>query len=710
MANGECDSDCDPSSDVPLVERVGLAPSCTTVLFDPSDSFKTPDAFFDECDKRLRKAIGIAAHRHSTHAGNATMACSRRTNRMMDRGPCPFRVKIVTTDEGTWRVAADASRWKHNHGSARILRSRQAKQSSSALAVLDWDDEELRYISDPDDADYRTTESDDSSEDESTPAQSQRRGQNPGWTLKTRSTEIRTVIAQRETIFAKQRSFAAFPDRQKASHVPVNDHLASLSISTGYGRGPLRWLHDIYLDFAESNRIPPFPITPPIIALWLVSRVAKRNGNYKSSLAWARRAMLLTACVWDHSTTYNELQAWPGAEAGIRQFVHERENVRQRGPRARNRLPSAAVTRPQPRVSPSQNDLDGCVSSASELSELTPSGSEDEDSDEESEGPTFGGGSDRVEGLRPTATDMPVPGDSFDSVTAAYCHVLQKTVPSLGYAVVRYTAGKDVVNLRCSLYRNSHGARCPFFIGLRVRDDGKCVVRNATAPRHTHGPHPKRLQDPAWLPTLRNADARKCFGLPPLDAFTPDSKRPLSSSPWESAPARPAKRSRRDEDEQGVSASSPEPVAPPESSSLPHLARPFSLPVPTASTSQRGPEAGVDRSKPDGSSRLVELNAKPIPLARSTIRADDEAHLSLSTVTSFLVGLDPSLAPLAEPFYRIGFRTLSSLGHLAAFDPTTLDLLLDELESQDAARVDGGTVALVKEKLAEARTSGWKAS
>lgn len=96
-------------------------------------------------------------------------------------------------------------------------------------------------------------------------------------------------------------------------------------------------------------------------------------------------------------------------------------------------------------------------------------------------------------------------------------------VPVYGISVNIRHISPDTAHIKCNRHRTRYS----------VQPDGKCgwhaVVKRDSKTKqwrvdfdescfdHSHGPCDEILQDPTWRPMVRNPDARRALGMPPLE-------------------------------------------------------------------------------------------------------------------------------------------------------------------------------------------------
>ncbi|GAA5835471.1 hypothetical protein JCM9279_004551 [Rhodotorula babjevae] len=498
------------------------------------------------------------------------------------------------------------------------------------------------------------------------------------WTQSSPIPALGALIARREDIFTKQRTFNK-PELQRKSEDLIATKLATYARSGSYsGFG---YKIGAYCSFCRAVDIPPWPASPPVFALF---------AHQVSYYATSSRAVLVTAfnmvhkvCrdLWDPLPVFQQLLEWPGAQAAVIEWKKQAPTT-----------PAADGPAPRP---------EGAA---------RVEGEGDEDSSAQSTTSKKKKKKQKQSATVPQhlCRGLPGVGATFRSTQAAHKKVAAAIVPVYGIGV----DASHPSTIRCS----RHGAGCPMRINLGL-GGGRWRVLESSNFIHNHERDPNIVKDPTWRPYIRDAAAREA--VEERDKANNDRTK-----------SNPKKR----DDNPG-----PDPPAPkkqargPPTSSLPE--RPAFLPQPprqtsTTVTAPALPDADVAATS-DATSPSVEpavpppppppasttaSPAPPAPARRTGVTpsfqlaAPDPAAF-LVDLTAFLSALDPALAPLARPLHSAGISTLRDLRAFVQFEPASRMALYEDLHSSggpDAALLDVHLVERFEEALVAAQASGWR--
>jgi hypothetical protein len=110
----------------------------------------------------------------------------------------------------------------------------------------------------------------------------------------------------------------------------VDAEIRSLPIPGNAHRAVYTYEHIRYLKFAKAAQLPPYPITYPLIALYLSYYGTVNQGTLGSQRSWLNRLYRVLKSAWDNDATYQELEAMGAGEAeeAIRDYIRERSNSR----------------------------------------------------------------------------------------------------------------------------------------------------------------------------------------------------------------------------------------------------------------------------------------------------------------------------------------------------------------------------------------------
>ncbi|GAA5913663.1 hypothetical protein JCM6882_008713 [Rhodosporidiobolus microsporus] len=297
-----------------------------------------------------------------------------------------------------------------------------------------------------------------------------------------------------------------------------------------------------------------------------------------------------------------------------------------------------------------------------------------------------------AEGVKQLPTPgMPKAGDRFvdpDSVLVAAATAL---LPVYGYSVTyqnpRFENGS--FQLRCSRTVNEKPGRPAQMCGFRfpVRKDfytGEWVVQPSDAMEHNHPRHPALVLNPNYLPSLKKAKLRAAMGLPEvLVAKRPrNAKRRAASSISSVSDEEVFKMPFPKRSRTSTTLSANAPLSPPG----PSQGAPSALRTPK--------HEDLDLPLPTPAPLALFL-PPPLPPPPPPLYQPD--LLFLPTLTSFLAGLSPSLAPLALHLAHLGIDSLKRLVPLVGLEAGERERLLEGL--LEGKGVAGGKPSRVQVKM-----------
>ena len=327
-------------------------------------------------------------------------------------------------------------------------------------------------------------------------------------------------------------------------------------------------------------------------------------------------------------------------------------------------------------------------------------------------------------------------------------------VPVYGISVLVLNPTYKGVPIKCNRshprYVKLTGAACPWVAFCRRRHDGKWMVDfDVSTFEHSHGPCKEILADPAWRPTVHNADARAVLGMSPLPRKSTNKKQAFSEPVSDSVTVcwcalaknltgvdsskqdrPPHKKARLSTTPSSPKAMPPPPVPirpptsvaprprPPSLSATPRRS-PSAPPSYPSPVSPRTPQAqsarGVEVSGFDKPNSALAASSSsgprnPSPFATWT-RTDPPPPIqpylpspvrSVTTpvapesprgnddpvelVSAFCAGLHPTLVSLAEPLVAAGVYSFDGLVALRVLGPHQLDHFLAQLRKVHSQR------------------------
>ncbi|BGP38247.1 hypothetical protein JCM10449v2_002176 [Rhodotorula kratochvilovae] len=682
------ESDCDSlsSADTDMADAADVSSNRATPLFPPATTFRSRKAFFTKCQTALLRAFGVPTHIYRDEPLRLVARCRRR-----QRERCPFAV-CATKEGDEWALADEACVWEHSH---------DVEGTEEERAAVSSDESGGEGRGEQDTAAEGSEEEDDESGLEAAVQASSSAGP---WSAKTSSALMKRLVASRESIFAKQCA-AQDATRAAASQRAVDAFIAKLSKGNTVPRSAFR----NYTRFCAAQQIPLYPLTPALLALWMLDKCSTADGyfrTYKQNLA---RYMDVVKRHWEGSQAYEELLALDAGGDAIDELVSERYQ------------PPGA-----PRGKRKRADSSSAMSSGAS--------DEDSSSSEDASGNSDDDGEADDELLRKSASSDPidVPGlprttDTFPSAKAAYQAFVRALVPVFGVSLLR-NESSSTAQLRCGQYRprgnTAHAGACPFLVAL-VEDDttGRWGIDgDASTFEHSHGPRIEILRDPNWRSEVRNADAREALGMPPRAGPAWRMRDEGKDEEGQEGKGK-GKRVETSSEQQKPSSSAAGPSKKPRA--MP-AAKPFLAKPPAGSSlSQQHPSASSSRTSPGSLPPQAPFAGAPARAnavaSTSAVSTGIPAPSPPSTIVSaFLRSLHPSLEPLTMYLVTAGFDSPAALTSLVLLDPPILDLTLDlvRLAAESPRACPAGTsgplsaiqlkmlARLLKEAGEEARASG----
>ncbi|TNY21779.1 hypothetical protein DMC30DRAFT_339251, partial [Rhodotorula diobovata] len=135
------------------------------------------------------------------------------------------------------------------------------------------------------------------------------------WTLRTESEAVQALIQLREVLWIQQGEFGNHDDLQAESHELVTTLISS---------SPHSHLADsfaTYSRFCQLGNVPVFPVTPPLLALCLVSYCAEGGNAVETIRTDLNEVAELTHHLWEDEPKYCDLRTVDGAEKALRDLV-----------------------------------------------------------------------------------------------------------------------------------------------------------------------------------------------------------------------------------------------------------------------------------------------------------------------------------------------------------------------------------------------------
>ncbi|GAA6059399.1 hypothetical protein JCM10212_003631 [Sporobolomyces blumeae] len=496
-----------------------------------------------------------------------------------------------------------------------------------------------------------------------------------------------------------------------------------------------------YTDLCDVLKIPAFPITSTMIALFLLpsARHARDKDLADRAIAefQAERATI-------------RIRATPGKsgrpkDKGPKDKGNSSHEASQQGEGSAG-WPSEKGGR----YASDSINMDSPLDERDESeSDLDFSADEDVDDCQQPTASTSAAGA--AHGHRNPTPNLPQPGDRFSDFEELLSATYRALLPVYGLGA-RYK-GFGTTPLYCArskqMYRDSNDGICDWKLGFTVDPSTKEHVVDAATSNlyHNHGPHPNLLKKPARRPIMMNERIRRDLGMPPLrprvdrsSTTSPSTPTAIStSSQSRSTPATPidspshpnkkprlASPSARLEGSDRTKCSAI--VTQPRSTSSSHARidtpRPPPIPMSTSPASlfdgdnlslPAATDSPCDRLKTQRQGSPSEsFSSSPLVSLASTPRPSESFE---SLLVAFLASFDLALAPLADCVVDGGWITSrEDLVELCALDRATrsivVEAVLKELDTRSGS--GGGSDAVKKavdkmeESFGSSRGPGWR--
>ncbi|GAA6054188.1 hypothetical protein JCM3770_002823 [Rhodotorula araucariae] len=311
--------------------------------------------------------------------------------------------------------------------------------------------------------------------------------------------------------------------------------------------------------------------------------------------------------------------------------------------------------------------------------------STDESADSPGHGTYADAGDDAEEELlrRSASTDpihvpgLPTPNDTFPSSKAAYQAFVRALVPVYGVSVFK-TESRSTARIRCNRFASSQTASpgCAYRIDLfKDTATNRWAINAATSIfTHSHGLAIEILRNPDWRPPVHNPDARAALRLPPHTGPGAATGRMRTDKGGQTGGGSPTKQT------PAASATGPSkkprtksPANPPQALAQAAQGRTSFPPHEPVPPSNHPGLAGAPARAP----HRHPLAHRSVTPSTSSVPATTPSSAPSNPVPAFLVGLHPSLGPLAPHLVAAGFDSPSALASIALLEPTILDLTLD---------------------------------
>ncbi|GAA5836979.1 hypothetical protein JCM11251_004463 [Rhodosporidiobolus azoricus] len=531
----------------------------------------------------------------------------------------------------------------------------------------------------------------------------------PRWSASTKSSSMRQLVADREKVFAAQRLFQ-ITELQMRSEQVKEDSFSHLSETNLVPRYSFR----AYKHFCDDVKVPPFPITPALLALSLFAKCSAKDIYYLTFVKDLQKIANTTRGVWEDIEGFDDLDEWAGSSAALSEFLEERKGKRVKRPRKRAGQPVSTkeamvvVSEAESSEDDTRGTLKRHAPSSSESSARftsTSGSASDGGSDSEGLSEERGAGERRARLGRPAPPSVSPVNESYPSFNALYIAFVRYLVLSTGISCQVHQVGESSGDLLCN--RGSaarYNPSCSWHISAfkDSRTSQWKVDFAASNLKHNHPPAAKFLKNPSWMPTVRNEDARKALGLPPLSRRK--TKIPVKKAEKRSFfptgnIARPQKKKRASKTASATMRSSTSfSETPPTDSLQARASIGFStlLPVqhiyvtPLPSTS-RVQLSGLPSSQGQNPTIYATGPAPSSHVAHSsfTVWPASNSPPFLANLTAFLVSIHPSFSSLASAFFTAGLNSLDALVLLTLMEPETVRSFISVISAQRHAGGSG---------------------
>ncbi|GAA5971658.1 hypothetical protein JCM11641_000678 [Rhodosporidiobolus odoratus] len=586
-------SESDDEDENPRLDTGRQDNSRGDILFGPSTTFRTSEAFFSSANIALQSSYGFRAQ--------------------------PQQQDSLTNVDNPYKLVPGNCTWVHSHPSIWVEEEgedRDDEEDGSEVELLD----QLRELQEGPRANAPVLRAPSPPRQHlvSTPQDTTKKktnyktvGWETSWTCKTKVPAMHKLVDERERVFqlhrelndatliARSQKMAAeyFETFSIANTIPANTHRA-------------------YARFCNSVNIPSFPISAASAALCMFTKCSHKDGQYTTFASELEKIRRVISPVWEAEAAYRRLQEGEGeAMSTLKDFIGERDGIVIRG----------AGKQKKPDVPPRKRKLPSLPVSSSEESYRGDATPEVEDVPRKRSK-----AEEVVQVVQVPCPGFPTTRHGFATLDDFYAAAVAAVVPVYGtglHLAKKYAASTKV--LTCNRGRNNHADECPFYLTVHQDANGTWRLGEGGRPNHSHGPDPRILRDPKWRPVIRSEVARKVLG---MDVERRTKDKPLQTNPSLAPPPPPL-----NEDSSPASA---------------RLSPPPERPRPTAPPTL------------------------PSPSPHQLFTNSASSNLDIS---SFLLGLHPSLVSLAPHLTAAGLDSVSSLADLSLLEPSVLDTFLNRL-------------------------------
>ncbi|GAA5843110.1 hypothetical protein JCM11251_003934 [Rhodosporidiobolus azoricus] len=328
------------------------------IFFTSTSRFASYEDLVSACAAACSARYGVNMVHNYVGQTRAGVECGRRQKRKNGTGGCTAKVYADWDDEDeVWTIDFEKSRFQHNHPPL-VLDESQVEKEEEEVEKEEEDGEEeetnvqeeltkleqflrqkgerLLSSSFPSNRSLSLHEGADLDEDDD----------ELWWVARTRSRAMRRLVDNREVVLQRQRecSTAALQARSAALLIT---HLSSLVLtptSAHYTSNALHLTLLNYLRLTQLLAVPAFPISNPLVALFLFSRCAEMDRRAAVAVLAALHACqaVLSKVLADEWEEDDELGARE-AKSAAEEFVRERPAAEQDMPATLSRLEAEAL-------------------------------------------------------------------------------------------------------------------------------------------------------------------------------------------------------------------------------------------------------------------------------------------------------------------------------------------------------------------------------
>ncbi|GAA5947571.1 hypothetical protein JCM3765_001732 [Sporobolomyces pararoseus] len=498
------------------------------------------------------------------------------------------------------------------------------------------------------------------------------------WTAKTQVSSVKKLVQEREELFTRHRKVfdptLATQCLSRAADFIARDR----SVAPSFDR---------YKDWCDAVQIPHFPISISSITLFLVCKIAHKDGWYKTVKSQLYRLRNDTTGLWKNVEAYSDLEDEVKAAAALNALMLEK----------RKAFEGKKETKKDKKIIGYVSDTEDNDSSSNSYSSSDSASDSDSDSDSDSESSEAASSkplSKRVKGTRRSSgahsvgssigqvrqlnvPNLPRDGDRFSSANDLLVACYRALLPIYGNGANLVEYEDNTVEIGCgrsnSAYAKSEAGCCGWKLRASLDSStGEIVVRQASSHLyHNHGQSKKLAAHPNWRPTIINPVVREAFGLEQLTARRGKQRR-RSTSTEDELPAK-----KRQVSDSTNSATQAYPHSSPHPTPVSH--------TPSASSMLSNPpvqpsQCYTPNTTSSSSSAAVDSPFRP-------------------QLESFLKGLHPSLSALTLPLLTAGINSIDTLTLLCLLDSSTLAKFMNSI--QEKARISNQTISVIQIKLFE---------